>query len=139
MSAKVDLLRLAQDASYAASLSLEDWALLAQDPTFQQTLAEHRELLSATLDVHGYKLPGFAQVTPPAQPAPVPQGPFSVIGQKVPRMQGMGIVTSLGQYTQHMTLPGTLYTRTLRSPHPHAKVKNVDTSKAEKLDGVHAI
>lgn len=54
-------------------------------------------------------------------------------------MQGMGIVTSLGQYTQHMTMPGTLYTRTLRSPHPHARVKAVDTSKADKLSGVHAI
>jgi CO/xanthine dehydrogenase Mo-binding subunit len=136
MTAQVDLLRLAQDASYAASLSLEDWALLAQDPTFQQTLAEHHELLAATLDVHSHKLPGFAQL---AQPAPVPQGPFSVIGQPAPRMQGLGVVTNLGQYTQHMTMPGTLYTRTLRSPHPHAKVKSVDTSNAEKLPGVHAV
>jgi CO/xanthine dehydrogenase Mo-binding subunit len=136
MTAQVDLLRLAQDASYAANLSLEDWALLAQDPTFQQTLAEHRELLAATLDIHGDKLPGFAQA---AQPAPVPQGPFSVIGKPAPRMQGLGVVTNLGQYTQHMTMPGTLYTRTLRSPHPHAKVKSVDTSKAEQLSGVAAV
>src|SRR5215831_8637560 len=136
MTAQVDLLRLAQDASYAETLSLQDWALLAQDPTFQQTLAEHRELLAATLDIHGHKLPGFTQV---AQPAPVPQGPFSVIGQPAPRMQGLGVVTNLGQYTQHMTMPGTLYTRALRSPHPHAKVKSVDTSNAEKLPGVHAV
>src|SRR6266536_547795 len=139
MTAQVDLLRLAQDASYAASLSLEEWALLAQDPTFRQTLAEHSELLAATLDVHGYKLPGFAQAAQPAQPAPVPQGPFSVIGQPAPRMQGLGVVTNLGQYTQHMTMPRALYTRTLRSPHPHAKVKSLDTSKAEKLDGVAAV
>src|SRR5262249_34118286 len=32
-----------------------------------------------------------------------------------------------------------LYTRTLRSPYPHARVKGVDTSKAEKLSGVVAV
>src|SRR5438132_8438167 len=38
-----------------------------------------------------------------------------------------------------MTMPGTLYTRTLRSPHPHARVKSVDVSKAEQFPGVHAV
>src|SRR5207244_8636158 len=32
-----------------------------------------------------------------------------------------------------------LYTRTLRSPHPHARVKAVDVSKAEQFPGVHAV
>ena len=36
-------------------------------------------------------------------------------------------------------MPGTLYTRTLRSPHPHASVKSIDVSKAEQFPGVHAV
>jgi CO/xanthine dehydrogenase Mo-binding subunit len=139
--AKIDVLKLAHDPSYAATLNAAEWASLAQDPSFQQVLAEQRELLSAVLETHGSMLPGFYQ-TAPAQPAPNVMGktgPFSVIGKTVPRVQGLGIVTGLGEYVEHMTLPGTLYTRTLRSPHPHARVKAVDTSKAEKLAGVAAV
>jgi CO/xanthine dehydrogenase Mo-binding subunit len=36
-------------------------------------------------------------------------------------------------------MPGMLHTRTLRSPHPHARVKRVDTSKAEAIPGVAAV
>ena len=49
------------------------------------------------------------------------------------------MVTGIGQYTEHMTLPNTLYTRTLRGPHPHARVKSVDVTNAEKFPGVHAV
>jgi xanthine dehydrogenase molybdenum-binding subunit len=140
MATSIDILRLAHDKTYANSLSIADWAELAQDPSFQQTMAEHRELLASVLDSHGNMLPGFYQ-TPPTAPPPItaPTGPFSVIGKTAPRVQGLGIVTGLGQYVEHMTMPGTLYTRTLRSPHPHARVKAVDSSKAEKLAGVAAV
>src|SRR6185503_19526758 len=45
----------------------------------------------------------------------------------------------LGQYTEHITLPNMLYTRTLRSPHPHARVKAVDITKAQQVAGVASI
>ena len=139
MATRIDVLRVATDAEYAASLSSEEWASVAYTPEFQQMAAEQRELLSATLDKHAASIPGFSQVTPPATPAEVLNGPYSVVGQKVPRVHGLGIVTGLGQYTEHMTMPGMLYTRTLRSPHPHARVKGVDTSNAEKFPGVVAV
>src|SRR5438874_1364924 len=122
MARTIDLLRVAQDQHYAATLSTQDWYDLAQTAEFRQVLAEHRELLDSALLQNAAVVPGFLQVTPPAQPAPAqpqaqpPSGPFGVIGQKVPRMQGLGVVTGLGQYTEHMTAPNTLYTRTLRSP-----------------------
>ena len=139
MATRIDVLRVATDAEYAASLSSEEWASVAYTPEFQQMAAEQRELLAATLDKHAASIPGFSQVTPPATPAEVLNGPYSVVGQKVPRVHGLGIVTGLGQYTEHMTMPGMLYTRTLRSPHPHARVKSVDTSNAEKFPGVVAV
>ncbi len=138
MARSIDVLRVAQEASYAASLSAQDWYQLAQMPEWQQLVAEQRELVASVIDTHGNMLPGFFQAAQPPAPQP-PAGPFNVIGQPVPRVQGLGIVTGLGQYVEHMTLPNMLYTRTLRSPHPHARVRAVDTSKAEQVSGVVAI
>jgi len=135
----IDALRVATDAKYAASLSPEEWASVAQSPEFRQMAAEQRELLAATLETHAASIPGFSQVGLPATPAQVLNGPYTVVGTKVPRVHGLGVVTGQGQYTEHMTMPGTLYTRTLRSPHPHARVKSVDVSKAEKFPGVQAV
>jgi CO/xanthine dehydrogenase Mo-binding subunit len=133
---RIDALRAAQEPSYAASLTVEDWYTLAGTPEWQQLVAEQSELVASTLAVHGDK---FMQQAQPSAPSLVPQGPFSVIGTKVPRVQGMGVVTGLGQYTEHMNFAGMLYTRTLRSPHPHAKLVSIDTSAAEKFAGVVAV
>jgi CO/xanthine dehydrogenase Mo-binding subunit len=127
---------VAQDPAYAANLTTEQWYTLAGTPEWQQLVAEQSELLASTLAVHGDKL--LQQAQPPTSSI-VPQGPFNVVGTKVPRVHGMGIVTGLGQYTEHMNLPGMLYTRTLRSPHPHARIVSIDTSQAEKVPGVHAV
>ncbi len=138
MATTIDFLRVATDAQYAAGLTPEELASVAQSPEWAQMMAEQRELVSSALQTH-VSLGGYAQVTPPATPAQVLNGPYSIVGQKVPRVHGIGVVTGLGQYTEHMTMPGTLYTRTLRSPHPHARVKAVDVTKAEQFPGVHAV
>ena len=139
MARTIDALRVAQDAQYAAALTPEEWSELAHSPEWLQLMAEQRELVNATLETHAASLPGFTQVPVPATPAAVLNGPYTVVGQKVPRVHGLGVVTGLGRYTEHMTLPGALYTRTLRSPYPHANVKSVDVSKAEQFPGVHAV
>ena len=36
-------------------------------------------------------------------------------------------------------MPGMIWGKVLRSPHPHARIKSIDTSKAEKLPGVKAV
>jgi xanthine dehydrogenase molybdenum-binding subunit len=64
---------------------------------------------------------------------------FSVVGKKIPRIDAYERVTGQAQYTGDVQLPGMLYARVLRSPHPHAKIISIDTSKAEKLPGVKAI
>src|SRR5260221_3360397 len=51
-------------------------------------------------------------------------------------MQGIGIVTETGRYTENMSMPGMLFMRTRRSRYPHAKIKSVDISRAEKMAGV---
>ena len=64
---------------------------------------------------------------------------FSVVGKRTPRIDAYERVTGQAQYTGDLQLPGMLYARVLRSPHPHAKIISIDTSKAEKLPGVKAV
>ncbi|HEY1268777.1 MAG TPA: hypothetical protein VGH16_16090, partial [Candidatus Binatia bacterium] len=59
------------------------------------------------------------------------QKEFSVVGKATPRIDGFERVTGKAEYTGDVQLPGMLYARVLRSPHPHAKIVSIDTSKAE--------
>jgi 4-hydroxybenzoyl-CoA reductase subunit alpha len=51
----------------------------------------------------------------------------------------MEIVTGRAKYTDDIVLPKMLYGKILRSKYPHARILNIDTSKAEKLFGVRGI
>jgi 4-hydroxybenzoyl-CoA reductase alpha subunit len=64
---------------------------------------------------------------------------YSVIGKRVNMVGGTEKVTGNAKYTTDLTLPGMLYGKILRSPHPHAKVLKIDTSKAKKMVGVKAV
>ncbi|MEM8498948.1 MAG: xanthine dehydrogenase family protein molybdopterin-binding subunit [Pseudomonadota bacterium] len=64
---------------------------------------------------------------------------FKVIGQRVRRQDGMDKVTGRAKYGADAVAPGQLVGVILRSPHAHAKIKKIDTSKAEKLKGVKAV
>ena len=64
---------------------------------------------------------------------------YSVIGTRVHRVDGPEKVTGSAKYTFDIVLPNMLYGKILRSPHPHAKILNIDTSQAEKLIGVKAV
>ncbi|MBU0469228.1 MAG: molybdopterin-dependent oxidoreductase [Candidatus Omnitrophica bacterium] len=61
------------------------------------------------------------------------------VGKNVPRIDGRGLVTGQTKFTYDIKLPNMLYGKMIRSPHPHALIKNIDTSKAQKLPGVKAI
>jgi CO/xanthine dehydrogenase Mo-binding subunit len=64
---------------------------------------------------------------------------FKVIGASVPRGEGGGKVSGRTTYAADMKLPGLLWAKILRSPHPHARIRRVDISKAEKVAGVRAV
>ena len=61
------------------------------------------------------------------------------VGKSVPRIDGKGIVTGQAKYVFDMALPNMLFGKMLRSPHAHARIISINTSKAEKLPGVKAI
>ncbi len=76
---------------------------------------------------------------PPARPADKPAEAFNIIGKEQRDIEGYKIVTGKARYTVDVYLPDMLYVKVKRSPFPHANVKSIDTSKAEKLPGVHAV
>ncbi|WP_227846031.1 molybdopterin cofactor-binding domain-containing protein [Clostridioides sp. ES-S-0145-01] len=64
---------------------------------------------------------------------------FKIIGERVPIRDAVLKATGQLKYTADMKIPNMLYAKVLFSPIAHAKIKKIDTSKAEKLEGVKAI
>src|SRR6185436_13682539 len=64
---------------------------------------------------------------------------FKVIGTAVPRGDGKDKVSGQTVYAADLKLPNLLWAKILRSPHPHARIRRVDVSKALKVPGVRAI
>jgi xanthine dehydrogenase molybdenum-binding subunit len=64
---------------------------------------------------------------------------YSVIGQSIPKLDAMAKVTGQAKYTADLKLPGMLHAKVLRSPFPHARILNIDVSKAERMVGVKAV
>mgnify|MGYP000141374252 CR=1 FL=1 len=63
----------------------------------------------------------------------------SLLGKRLPRKQAVEIVTGKPIYASDIMLPGMLYGKILRCPYAHAKIKRIDTNKAEALPGVYAV
>src|SRR5689334_9886006 len=64
---------------------------------------------------------------------------FNVVGLAIPRTEGAEKVSGRTIYTADVNLPGTLWAKIVRSPHPHARIRNIDVSEASRLPGVKAI
>ena len=71
--------------------------------------------------------------------APSGEGEFSVIGTRPIRHDGPDKVTGRARYAADIHPPGLLQGKILRSPHPHAVIKNIDATRALALPGVKAI
>jgi putative selenate reductase molybdopterin-binding subunit len=63
----------------------------------------------------------------------------SVVGKNVKKVDGWKLVTGQPAFTDDIHIPGLLYGKILPSPHAHARIKRIDTSKAKALPGVHAV
>ena len=61
------------------------------------------------------------------------------IGQRTIRPDGVDKVTGRAAFAADTNMPGMIWGKVLRSPHPHARIKSIDTSKAEALPGVKAV
>jgi 4-hydroxybenzoyl-CoA reductase subunit alpha len=59
-----------------------------------------------------------------------------IIGKSVPKIDSYGKVTGAAKYADDLKLPRMAFGRILRSPHPHARIVRIDTSRARALPGV---
>lgn len=64
---------------------------------------------------------------------------LSFVGKDIPRVDARAKVTGEAVFTVDVTFPNMLWGQMLRSPWPHAKILNIDTSRAEGLRGVKAV
>ena len=64
---------------------------------------------------------------------------LKVVGKNVARIGAVEKVRGEAKFVGDMSLPGMLHAKILRSPYAHARIVNIDASKAEKLPGVRAV
>ncbi|MFC1679116.1 molybdopterin cofactor-binding domain-containing protein, partial [Elusimicrobiota bacterium] len=67
------------------------------------------------------------------------KSPYEIIGKSKARKDAPDKAAGRAKYAGDIQLPGMLYGKLLLSPVPHAKIRSIDTSAAEKLPGVHAV
>ena len=61
---------------------------------------------------------------------------FSVVRHDVRKVDGVPLVTGKPKFVADIDLPHTLYVKILRSPYAHARIRDIDTTKAEAIPGV---
>src|SRR5947209_18263406 len=64
---------------------------------------------------------------------------YKIVGTSPVKHDGIDKVTGRAKFGADMFLPGMLVGKILRSPHPHAIIKSIDTAAAEALPGVKAV
>jgi len=73
----------------------------------------------------------------------IPDAPESeehvVVGRRVPRIDAPDLAAGRAPFTDDIRLPGMLFGKILTSPHAHARILRIDTSRAEALEGVKGV
>src|SRR2546430_68983 len=64
---------------------------------------------------------------------------LSIIGQSLPKIDAWAKVTGETKFADDRCLPRMAHGKLLRSPHPHALIKRIDTARAAALPGVYAV
>jgi len=68
-----------------------------------------------------------------------PEKKLKIVGTSPVKHDGIDKVTGRAKFGADLYLPGMLVGKILRSPHPHARIRSIDISAAEKLPGVKAV
>lgn len=75
-------------------------------------------------------------VIPPSRQREAPRAGMTWIGQSIKRVEDPRILAGKGGYIDDMTVPGMAHAAMVSSPHAHARIVSIDTSKAKALPGV---
>src|SRR3979411_1366817 len=58
-----------------------------------------------------------------------------MIGARIHRREDPHLITGGGRFIEDLVRPGTLAMAVVRSPHPHARIKSIDSSRAKAISG----
>lgn len=61
------------------------------------------------------------------------------VGRSIVRLEAREKVTGRAEYVHHLRLPGMLYGKVFRSTRPHARIKRIDVSAAQAVEGVYRV
>ncbi|MEZ4319821.1 MAG: molybdopterin-dependent oxidoreductase [Myxococcota bacterium] len=119
-------------------------ALLDREPNPDE--ASIRQALSGNLCrctgytkiVEAVKKAADTSISLPQKLGPAAEG-FQVIGARGRKADAIGKATGATQYTDDLVRPRMAHGRILRSPHAHARIRSIDTSRAAALEGVYAV
>src|SRR5262249_20266540 len=75
----------------------------------------------------------------PAEGDPMATTERRWIGKDIPRLEDPKLLAGRATYTDDVKLAGMLHAAVLRSPHPHARIARIDTSRARALPGAFAV
>jgi xanthine dehydrogenase YagR molybdenum-binding subunit len=90
--------------------------------------------------IYGVEMTQIERTMAADEPPPLPvNAALQVIGKPTPRLDGWLKVTGAARYTADVKLPGMLYARMVTSPHPHARIRSINTAAAERHRGVRAV
>jgi 4-hydroxybenzoyl-CoA reductase subunit alpha len=78
-------------------------------------------------------------VTQPTTKDERPTTDFSIIGKPTAMVDAAEKTTGAGKYTDDLSVLGMLVGKILHSPYPHARIKRIETSRAEQIEGVVAV
>ena len=63
----------------------------------------------------------------------------AIPGPRVRRLEDPPLLTGRGRFVDDIAIPDVLHAAFVRSPHPHARIRRIDTSAARAAPGVHAV
>ena len=86
-----------------------------------------------------FRADGNRDPLPPLVYTPGSMQKTKVVGKSEVKVDARKLAMGKPVYTDDIRLPGMLYAALLTSPHAHARIRNIDASKARALPGVHAV
>lgn len=97
------------------------------------------KLIKTKVEVEGRVTEEYAWVEDPKTVPWDIEAELGIVGKPMPRIDGVERVTGSAAFTTDIRLPRMVHAAFLRSPHPHARVIEIDTSRAQAMPGVRAV
>jgi carbon-monoxide dehydrogenase large subunit len=64
---------------------------------------------------------------------------ISAIGQPIRRKEDHRLLTGKGRFSDDVNMAGQVYAVMVRSPHPHARIVEIDMERAQRMPGLLAV